>query len=117
MGTPGSARGDLRRAVVRRGDICWLEVEEAGRRPVCVLTRQAALPVLKSVLVAMVTGTVRDIPTEVPLGPVEGMPRPCAVTLDNLRTVPRALLTERITTLSGTKMHDLCAALNRATGC
>jgi mRNA interferase MazF len=103
--------------VTRRGDVWWLELPEEGRRPVCVLTRDAALPVLRSVLVAMVTRTVRGIPTEVRLGPEDGMPTDCAVSLDNLRTVPRTLLTTRVTALTGVRMNDVCRALAVATGC
>ncbi len=100
-----------------RGDVVWLEVPEAGRRPVCVLTRPAALPVLRNAVVALVTRTVRGIPTEVPLGPDDGMPEACAISLDNVTTVPVAQLTDRITTLTGVQMHAVCAALARATGC
>jgi mRNA-degrading endonuclease toxin of MazEF toxin-antitoxin module len=45
------------------------------------------------------------------------MPVECAVTLDNLRTVPRALLGESITRLDEAKMSRVCGALIRATGC
>jgi mRNA interferase MazF len=103
--------------VVSRGDVVWLEVPEAGRRPVCVLTREAALPVLRNALVALVTRTVRGIPTEVPLDRDDGVPDDCAISLDNVTTVPVAQLTERITTLSGARMHEVCIALARATGC
>lgn len=103
--------------MVSRGELWWLELAEEGRRPVCVLTREAALPALRNVLVGLVTRTVRGIPTEVALGAEDGVPVDCAVSLDNLRTVPRALLTERISVLSGTKMHDVCRALTVATGC
>lgn len=102
---------------MRRGEICWLESPEAGRRPVCVLTRDLALPVLRNILVASITRTIRNIPTEVRLGPDEGMLAECVVTLDNLQTVPRAMLSEPITTLSGLRMHEVCLALNRAVGC
>lgn len=74
-------------------------------------------PVLDSVLVGLVTRIVRDIPTEVRVDTGDGMPQACAVTLDDLRTVPRSLLTERITSLSGTRMHEVCRALAIATGC
>lgn len=100
-----------------RGDVCWLELPEEGRRPVCVLTRQVAIPVLRSVLVAPVTRTVRDLPTEVRLDQHDGMAVECAISLDKVRTVPRAFLTERITSLSGTRLHELCTALATATGC
>jgi mRNA interferase MazF len=103
--------------LVSRGDVCWLELSEEGRRPVCVLTRHEAIPVLRNVLVALITRTVREIPTEVRLTPDDGMAVECAISLDNIRTVPRALLTERITPLSGRKMHEVCRALAAATGC
>jgi len=45
------------------------------------------------------------------------MPVDCAVTLDNLRTVPHALLVESITHLDQAKMSQVCGALLRATGC
>ncbi len=103
--------------MVARGEVCWLELAEEGRRPVVVLTRDEAIPSLRNVTVALITRTVRDIPSEVRLGPVDGMPVECAVTLDNLRTVPRALLVESITRLDEAKMSQICSALIRATGC
>lgn len=83
----------------------------------CVLTRQEAIPAMRNVVVAMVTRTIRDIPTEVLLEERDGMPVECAVSLDNLRTVPRVLLTEPITRLRGQRMHEVCRALGIATGC
>lgn len=104
--------------MVRRGDVYWLELPDERRRPVCVLTRDAALPVLRNVTVALVTRTVRDIPTEVPLTKrTDHMPDDCAISLDNLRTVPKSMLTHRITALSGAQMHEVCTALDLATGC
>jgi mRNA interferase MazF len=102
---------------VNRGEVRWLELPDAGRRPVCVVTRQEAIPVLRNVLVALVTRTIRDIPTEVRLGEDDGMPAECVIGLDNLRTVPRARLSEPITRLSGVRMHEVCRALTLATGC
>ena len=95
----------------------WLEHPLEGRRPVCVLTRQAAIPVLRSVMVAPATRTVREIPTEVRLDRDDGMPAACALTLDNVTTVPKALLTERITRLSPARLQELCSAVAVATGC
>jgi mRNA interferase MazF len=103
--------------VVNRGEIWWVEHPEAGRRPACVLTRQAAIPVLNSVLVAPATRTIRGIPTEVPLSRQDGMPEACALSLDNLTTVPKALLTTRITSLPEARLTELCNALRTATGC
>ena len=102
---------------MNRGEVWWLEHPDAGRRPALVLTRQAAIPVLRSVLVAPATRTVRRIPTELPLGPADGMPDACALSFDNLATVPKALLTERITRLSDAQLEQACGALRVATGC
>jgi mRNA interferase MazF len=90
---------------------------DAGRRPGCILTRQAAIPVLTSVLVAPATRTIRGIPTEVALSREDGMPDECALSFDNLTTVPKALLTERITEVSAARHGELCSALAIATGC
>jgi mRNA interferase MazF len=103
--------------LVNRGEIWWLEQPQAGRRPVCILTRQAAIPVLESVLVAPATRTVREIPSEVILDADDGLPERCALSFDNLRTVRRALLTERITRLSPARLDETCRALAVAAGC
>lgn len=103
--------------MVARGDVVWLELEQEGRRPVLVLTRDQAIPGLRNLLVALITRTVRGIPTEVELGPADGMPVECAVSLDNLRTVPKGLLTEPITRLDPARMSAVCQALRNATDC
>lgn len=102
---------------MNRGEVWWLDHPEAGRRPACILTRQAAIQVLNAILVVPATRTVRGIPTEVSLGPEDGMPAECALAFDSLGAVPKALLTERITRLGPPKLADLCAALDVATGC
>jgi len=103
--------------LVARGEVVWLELEDEGRRPVLVLTRDEALPRLRNVVVALVTRTIRGIETEVEIGPQDGMPVACAVSLDNLRTVPQALLTEPITRLDEAKMSLICSALVHSAGC
>ena len=102
---------------MNRGEVWWVEHPNAGRRPACVLTRQAAIPVLNSVLVAPATRTVRGIPTEVPLTRDDGMPDDCALSFDNLTTVPKAMLTTRIARVPDTRLSELCDALRAATGC
>ncbi|WP_195210514.1 type II toxin-antitoxin system PemK/MazF family toxin [Actinomarinicola tropica] len=64
----------------------------AGRRPVCVLTRDAAISVLTAVTCAPITRTVRGIRSEVAVGTEEGLPEPCVINCDNLVTVPLGLL-------------------------
>ena len=102
---------------MNRGEVWWVEHPAAGRRPACVLTRQAAIPVLGSVLVAPATRTVRGIPTEVTLTRADGMPEDCALSFDNLATVPKSLLSTRITSVPDAMLAEVCDALRAATGC
>ncbi|HWM54081.1 MAG TPA: type II toxin-antitoxin system PemK/MazF family toxin [Solirubrobacterales bacterium] len=103
--------------MVGRGDIYWFDLPEEGHRPVLVLTRSEAIPVLRRVLVAPLTRTIRGIPSEVRLGKEDGMPDECVISLDNVRPVSRVLLKEQITTLTGKRMSEVCRALAIATGC
>lgn len=82
-----------------------------------MLTRDEAIPALRNVVVATITKNVRGTVSEVPLGPDDGLPRDCVIALDNLRTVPKAQLTDPIVTLDASRLHDICRALNAATGC
>jgi mRNA interferase MazF len=103
--------------LVARGKVFWLQLETEGRRPVCVITRDEAIPALANVAVALVTRTIREIPSEVRIGREDGMPEECVISLDNLRTVPKALLVEPITELKPQRMDELCRALAAASGC
>lgn len=72
----GRDRG--RAVVIARGEVWWGELPDVGRRLFLVMTRSAAIPVLRSVLAAPITRNVREIPTEVPLTRADGMPDDCA---------------------------------------
>ncbi len=74
------------------------------------MTRSAAIPVLNRVAVVPATRTVRSIPTEVVLGPDDGMPDHCALSFDNIVTVPKAILTDRICALGPARLHEACQA-------
>jgi len=101
----------------RRGEVWWGEIEGIGRRPFLVMTRAAAIPVLNSVLAAPVTRTIRSIPTEVMLGPEDGMPTECAASFDNLRVVPKSHLLERVCALDAIRLLDVGKALRAAVDC
>jgi mRNA interferase MazF len=103
--------------LVGRGAVLWLEMEAEGRHPVCVVTRDEAIPGLDNVVVATVSSRIRGLGSEVLLGPEDGMPRECAISLDNLRTVPKTLLTRPITKLGPARIDELCRALAAASGC
>jgi mRNA interferase MazF len=102
---------------VQRGEVWWLEEPQSKRRPAVVLTRQVILDRLSQVTVATVTTNARDLPTEVALTVEQGLPRPCVVSLDNLHTIFRGFLTERVTTLDEATMSQVCLALRIAVAC
>ena len=97
---------------MRRGEVWWAELSPPiGRRPVVLLSRDVAYRVRTSITVAIVTRIARNIPVEVPLGPEDGMPQQCVVNLDDILTIPKARLAERITTLSPQKMTAVARAV------
>ena len=98
-----------------RSEIWWAELPPPiGRRPVLLLSRDAAYGVRTSVTTALITRTIRDIPVEVVLGQEDGMPVKCVVNLDNIITIPKARLIDRITTLSTEKMTAVVKAITFA---
>jgi mRNA interferase MazF len=100
----------------RQGEVWWAEAEDK-RRPVLVVTRDHAIPVLTWLLVAPVTRTVRGIPTEVALGRAEGLPQDCAAAFDNLQPLRRSFLTDRVGALDGARRREICRALDALADC
>ena len=83
----------VERSQISRNEIYWADLgEPAGRRPVCVLTRSAALQVLTTVTVAPITRTIRGIASEVELGPSEGLPETCVINCDTLASIRQSSL-------------------------
>lgn len=103
---------------VSRGEIRLYTFEPPDkRRPVLVLTRQDVIGLLRTVIVAPITSTVRGSPGEVVLGVDEGLKKRSAVNLDHVQTVELDRLERFIGTVGPEKMTDVCAALRIATGC
>jgi mRNA interferase MazF len=100
---------------VKQYEIWWAELPKpAGRCPVLLLSRDAAYPILSKFVAAEITATVRHIPIEVPLGWAEGMPRPCVVNCDNLRTISKVHLVKKISKLSQKRVHEVKRAVGYA---
>lgn len=102
--------------VPAQGEVWWAEAEDK-RRPVLVVTRDEGIPILTWVVVAPVTRTVRDIPTEIALGAEEGLPEPCAASFDNLQPLRRSFLTQRLGRLDDARRGELCRALSALADC
>ena len=97
---------------MRRNEVWWAELPRpVGPRPVLILTRNSVLESIDSIVVAVVTRTIRNLPTEIRLGRKEGLPRPCVVNLDNLLTVPKRRLARLIGSLGAAKTDELNRAL------
>ena len=82
-----------------------------------ILTRSSALPYLSRATVAPITSTIRGVPSEVALGPEDGMKQSCVVNLHDLITVSQQNLGRRLSQLSPRRMKEVCAALAFALGC
>src|SRR5580658_1559693 len=102
---------------MKRGDVCWYTFQTPDkRRPVLILTRDSAIAVLNSVTIAPITSTIRSIPTEVVLTEDDGLPSTCAVNFDNLQTVPKSNIGDRIARLTARRMKEAGVAVSFALG-
>lgn len=102
---------------MNRGDVCWYTFKAPDKkRPVLILTRDSAIAVLNTVTVAPITSTIRSIPTEVVLTTGDGMPETCAANFDNLQTVPKANVGDRIARLTARRMREVAQAVSFALG-
>lgn len=101
-----------------RGEVWWCEPPGIGRRPVVVLSRDAATARLGRTLIGPCTTTVRGLASEVVLEPGDDpVPRRSAVNLDSVESVSVALLVERLGRLSDERMRQVCSALAVAVAC
>jgi mRNA interferase MazF len=101
---------------IGRGEIWCAEVGSKGR-PFLIITRDEAIPVLRTVLAAPITRTIRHIPTEVPLGISEGLPVASAATMDAVFALPKSMLVRRMGALGPERRHEVCNALSAAIDC
>lgn len=102
----------------QRGEVWWCELAKIGRRPVVVLSRDAAIARHRRALVAPCTTTIRGLVSEVVLETGDDpVPRRCAVNLDSMESVSLAVLVERIGRLGDIRMRQVCAALAVAVDC
>ena len=100
---------------MRRGDVWWARLPQpTGLRPVVLMTRDDALHVRTRVTVIPLSTKVRDIETEVRLGPSDGLPRAGVANADELVTIPKSCLERRIAALKSEKISALDDAVRFA---
>ena len=102
---------------MKRGEIWWADLDPpAGVRPVLLLSRNEAYSVRELVTVAPVTTRIGHIPSEVLLGPDDGLPKACVVNLDIITTIAKTSLRDKLTLLSAEKQKAIENALHFALG-
>lgn len=102
---------------MKQYEIWWASLPEPiGRRPVLLLSRDAAYTYLNRFIVAEITRTVRAIPQEVTLGKREGLPQRCAANFDNIHVISKAELVRRAGSLPRGRVPEVKRALGRALG-
>jgi mRNA interferase MazF len=102
--------------VVGRGDVWWGEAPDKKGRPFLVVSRDAANETMQRVLVAPVTTRIRDLPSELALGPAEGLPVESVASFDNIRPFPKAMLVRRLGAL-GPRQHEICRVAGATLDC
>jgi mRNA interferase MazF len=121
MGRPCIVPGGSSRIVnslPARGEVWWCELPDIARRPVVVLSRDAAIPRLRRTLVAPCTTTIRGLASEVVLESGDDpIPQRSAINLDSVESVAVGVLIERLGRLSDERMRQVCAALEVAVDC
>lgn len=103
--------------MVARGELWWGEAPDEKGRPYLVLSRDAANEVMQRVLVAPVTTRIRDLPSELGLGPDEGLPHRSVASFDSLQPFPKAMLVRRLGGLPPSRGTDICAAARATLDC
>jgi mRNA interferase MazF len=105
-------------ALPQRGELWWCELPDIARRPVVVLSRDAAIVARRRAIVAPCTTTTRGLPSEVLLEPGDDpVPRRSRINLDALQDVSAAVLVQRLGRLSAERMRQVCSALAVAVDC
>lgn len=102
---------------MKQYEIWWANLPApAGKRPVLLLSRDAAYQYLNKFLVVEITTTVRGIAEEIALGRAEGLSKRCVANCDNIRTVPRSVLTTKAGTLAAVRQPEVKRAVGHALG-
>ena len=102
---------------MKRGEIWWADLPRpAGWRPVLLLSRDDAYPVRDFIIMSPLTTRRRGLPTEVNLGPENGLPRLSVANLDVIITEPKRSLRERIGSIRAAQLRAVDEAIHFALG-
>ena len=98
--------------MIQRGDIRWFRFSSPDkRRPVLVLGRDDLLPALAQVPVIPLSTQIRGLGWEVVLGESDGVPAPCALKPEWIKSIERTAIGPRLATLPAARWPEVRAAL------
>jgi mRNA-degrading endonuclease toxin of MazEF toxin-antitoxin module len=80
---------------INRGDLWWVDFD-FGLHPGVVVSRQVSIPVRTTVTVVLVTSQVRGAPAEVALDTHVGLSHPSVANCDEIYTVGKDALVEKV---------------------
>ena len=93
---------------MKQYEIWWANLPKpAGRRPVLLLSRKDSYTYLTKYIAVEITTTIRNIPVEVALGRRDGLAKTCIANFDNVRTISRYWLVERISVLPASRIPEV----------
>ncbi len=95
----------------------WIVEAGGSRRPALVLTRPEAVDRLDRILVALATTTVRKLPSEVRLGPDEGVQVECVLNFDTPELLGRARFVSFVSRFPPERWSEVCSAMSAAINC
>lgn len=102
---------------MNRGEVWWARLPRPDKtRAVVLVSREESYPVRSFLTVAKVTTRQRRLRSEVVLGPAEGVPRESVANCDDLMTIRKSQLAERIGELGAARLSELDTALKFALG-
>jgi mRNA interferase MazF len=90
-------------------EICLVHLDKT--RPALILTREPARGAMAKVTIAPITTTVKGLSSELRVGPHNGLDHNCAVSLDNVITVPKSLLGRTVGYLTAEQEVQLTRAV------
>lgn len=93
---------------MNRGDVYLVKFKEPDKkRPALILTRTEAIPSLNAVTVIPITGTIREVRSQVLLDQSDGMEKECVINIDNIQTISQQKVGSFVTQLSETRMSEV----------
>jgi len=85
-------------------------------RPIVLLSRDSHLKTRKMILASPITSRIRNVESEVALGPEDRLSKRCVVNAATVDLIPKTRLIRHIWTLSMAKQDALDAALRFSLG-